>query len=130
MTEEPSQNNPPATAPKKRLRFSLKLLIVVMTLAAAVTAFGTNYPALAAAIAVYISFVACVKVAARRTIAGAERAGRSSHRKTFIVVFLSLSVASWIWVAVYGSIPAMIIGLILTLSTSIIWFAGFDNDNW
>ena len=119
MTNYPS-SIPSANVTKRRFRFSLKLLLFVITLAAAGAAFAANYPAEAA----FIAFVAFLELLVWGAFSAGKHLGRGRHRKAVILAGLTVSAICWVWVAIHGPGPVMLGGVFGAYYTIIIWLAG------
>ncbi len=120
MTNYPSSNIQSANAAKRRFRFSLKLLLFVITLAAAGAAFAANYPGEA----FFIGFVAFLELLVWGAFAAGNHLGRGRHRKAVILAGLTVSAICWAWVAIHGPGPVMLGGFFGAYYAIIIWLAG------
>jgi hypothetical protein len=99
MIDEPVKSDPSLKRPRRRFRFSLKMLLIVTTLVAAGAAVAANYPDIAA----LVLLVAPLEFGAPRAWrAFAKYLGRSRFRLPVIAISLGIATSCLIWILVYG----------------------------
>jgi O-antigen/teichoic acid export membrane protein len=124
MVDEVVQEKPIAPLePKKRFSFSLRLLMIVVTLAAAGAAFAANYPIIAA----FLAFAFLWELAPWVMQSAAMRLGQGKYRRMTLSISICFVLGCALWALVRGIGPAILGAWFGAFFTLVVWFSGFDS---